>query len=275
MPKESKEEEEVSNILSIGDAIKALEDMNSKGSIEDTMPFSKIKFKLSPPLAKHTSKINSIALTSNAYNESILFNNLVNDLISDLVELEDGKTLKNFHIYDYHYLVFKIREMISPKIKFDDDTEDFDIKSKLEEFSKQDEIKTKEVGDKVCRVGLRLPSYFRMQKFDKAIAKKIKVMTKDGEDGDVEEYMKYTFKNLIVRFISSISIIIDKEEKEISLHNLPRIEDQMRLVDNIPNEIFSKIYSAIDEMLKPTTDLKKIDDENSIQLDSSFFLEVE
>lgn len=259
----------------IASFIENLEKLNESKTVDDKLPFSKIKYRLRPLNASQVSKINSSLVASNNFNSQIIFNELTKNLFDELVVLEEGKTYKSFNILDYMYLVFKIRGMVDDKIKVSNDEGETigttSVKERLTEYKKQKMEKELEYGEKACKITLYLPSYQRVIKFNSEMEKVYKAISKK-KDPDLEEFFKYTFKSYISLFIKTVKIVVDGEETEVDFHTINKVDDQISIMNHIPNTVFKDIYKKIQRMMKPSEDLVKYDDDNNIDLDVGFYI---
>ena len=93
----------------------ALEDLNNNDTISFKLPLSKHKVALAPLNAKHTTEIDSSVL-SNTKDGSygIKFQSLMKNIFSDVLTLPKGVTYKDFGVYDFNYIILKMRQKMNP-----------------------------------------------------------------------------------------------------------------------------------------------------------------
>lgn len=253
--------------------IDGLKQVNEEKSITFTLPISKHEVTVQPLNAKHTTMIDSSLIAGRDGSFALKFSQLVYDIFRDILTLPSGVTFKDFGVFDTQYIVLKMRESINPELDLNRDNTDkpkiVNIKENIKKAEKiTDIVSEKEISYETIKVRVGLPSFSKNLRYDKIIESGAK-----QEKIDPEALATDAFIYTLLRFIISVTVVVDKEEHEMEFVELSPAQ-QRTVLDSVPNEMYRQLYDVIEELSSPIIEVLKTDyPEHDIPMDQTIFID--
>jgi hypothetical protein len=246
----------------INDVLKQLDDLNRQTGINIFVPSLQRNLKFKPLNLRQQKN-----LLKSSIEETLTKLSFITNFYSILQEnILDGFDISSLCVYDRPAIAIAMRAAsLDSKFTIEDDT--YDLNEKIREFTDiKPTIAPLTVEEQNFQILLEAPKLG----LDRDISSSVLTKFRNSKTEDVKTIVGELFIHEIIKYIKEVTIKTNDGDSTLDFSAL-KLDVKISVAERFPTTITNKVLEFIKTCRDFESQYTKLDDENSIEIDGSFF----